>query len=160
MKKVILLATVFAIFGVKDGYSQDSTQQAQLSHMLAKYYTIKDALVNGNSLAAVAGANAFIKAANAVDYKAISEGNINALVKDATFIAENRDVNQQRARFVDLSNNLIALSKNIKLSSSTVYHVYCPMRKAYWLTASQEIRNPYYGSAMMSCGNVVATINP
>ena len=29
---------------------------------------------------------------------------------------------------------------------------YCPMAKAAWLQAGSEIRNPYFGKAMLSCG--------
>jgi hypothetical protein len=29
---------------------------------------------------------------------------------------------------------------------------YCPMVKRSWLQKGTEIRNPYYGSAMLGCG--------
>jgi hypothetical protein len=31
------------------------------------------------------------------------------------------------------------------------------MKKAYWLSRGKEIENPYYGSAMLSCGKIVET---
>jgi hypothetical protein len=54
---------------------------------------------------------------------------------------------------------MTVLAKAVKLSSEPVYQVYCPMKKANWLSSSKEIKNPYFGSAMLTCGKVVETIN-
>jgi Cu(I)/Ag(I) efflux system membrane fusion protein len=32
------------------------------------------------------------------------------------------------------------------------------MKKAYWISAVEEVRNPYYGNAMLTCGNVSETV--
>jgi hypothetical protein len=32
------------------------------------------------------------------------------------------------------------------------------MKKAYWLSPDKAIKNPYYGSAMLTCGKVTETI--
>jgi hypothetical protein len=166
MKKSILIITLLAIGVVQKSFAQpvpsqreDSTQQNQLSQLLSQYYNIKDALVAGNSNLASAKADEFIKTANTVDYKLISEGNINALLKDATPISENRDIKKQRQHFANLSNNLATLAKAVKFTSQPIYEAYCPMQKANWLSSSKEIKNPYYGNAMLTCGKVVETIS-
>ena len=137
----------------------DTNIHNNLSRILVSYYAIKDALIAGNASSASAGADLFIKAANTVDYKVISEGNINALLKDANKIASGKDINQQRETFVNFSNNMIIVAKAVKLSPEPVYQQYCPMKKAYWLSNETVIKNPYYGKQMLSCGNVSATIN-
>jgi Cu(I)/Ag(I) efflux system membrane fusion protein len=42
-----------------------------------------------------------------------------------------------------------------------VYKEYCPMafdnKGAYWLSESEEIRNPYFGKSMLTCGEVTTT---
>jgi len=88
----------------------------------------------------------------------ISEGNINALLKDANKIASGKDINQQRETFANFSNNMFIVAKAVKLSAEPVYQQYCPMKKAYWLSNETVIKNPYYGKQMLSCGNVSATI--
>jgi len=44
-----------------------------------------------------------------------------------------------------------------------VYKQYCPMafdgKGAFWLSSSEEIRNPYYGDKMLKCGRVEETIS-
>ena len=160
MKKIILVAVAFLITAsFQKSAAQDSTQQYQLSQLLSQYYNIKDALVAGNGNLASAKAEEFIKVANTIDYKLISEGNINALLKDATPISESKDIKTQREHFANLSNNMATLAKAMKLTNQPIYQAYCPMKKANWLSSEKEIKNPYYGSAMLTCGKVVETIN-
>jgi len=160
MKKIIFATAAFlATTFVQKSFAQDSTQQHQLSQLLSQYYNIKDALVAGNGNEASAKAEEFIKTANSIDYKLISEGNINALLKDATPISETKEIKKQREHFANLSNNMAALAKSVKLGAQPIYQAYCPMKKANWLSSDKEIKNPYYGSAMLTCGKVVETIN-
>lgn len=158
MKKSFLIIAFFAMAFVQRSFAQDSTQQKQLSQLLIQYYDIKDALVAGKGDVASSKAEEFIKTANSIDYKLISEGNINALLKDATPISETKDVNVQRKYFANFSNNIATIAKSVKLTAAPIYQQYCPMKKANWLSNEQAIKNPYYGNAMLTCGSVVETI--
>lgn len=158
MKYLIVILTFFAIGFAEKSLAQDTTQQRQLSQLLANYYDIKDALVSDNAKAASIKANEFIKTANSIDYKIISEGNINALLKDATAISVTTDIAKQRVYFSNLSNNMADLAGVVKFTSSPIYRAYCPMKKANWLSNEKIIKNPYYGSSMLTCGTIVNTI--
>ena len=158
MKRIILVAIVFITAAIQS-HGQDSLKQNQLSKLLSHYYNIKDALVAGNSGKAASEAEQYVKTLNGIEFQTISEGNANALLKDATAISEAKDINRQRGYFANLSNNMIALAKSLKLSSAPIYEAYCPMKKASWLSADKTIKNPYYGNAMLTCGQVVQTIS-
>jgi methionine salvage enolase-phosphatase E1 len=85
-----------------------------------------------------------------------------ALVKtDAGHIKENKDIEQQREHFMSLSKNMYELIKAAK-PAEAVYYQFCPMandgKGANWLSKETAIKNPYYGSQMLSCGKVVETI--
>lgn len=159
MRKIFLIVALFATAFLQNSFAQDSTLKTQLPQLLTFYYGIKDALVAGNAGKAAASAGEFVKAGNGIDYKIISEGNIHALLKDAGIISETTDLKKQREQFARLSTNIITLAKAIKLGTQPAYETYCPMKKVSWLSDSKTIKNPYYGSAMLSCGNVVGTIN-
>lgn len=168
MKKIILTAIIFCFTSVfvyaqhehknATTVTTDTDSNASLSQLLTSYYAIKDALVAGNANLASAKAEDFLRIANGIDYKIISEGNINALVKDATSISQTKDIKKQRDEFANLSNNMIALAKAMKLGEQPIYETYCPMKKAYWLSNSKTIKNPYFGSSMLTCGKVTETI--
>jgi hypothetical protein len=80
------------------------------------------------------------------------------LSKDARQIAESKDIAKQREFFADFSANFFQLAKTAKLSAQPAYYQYCPMKKAYWLSASSDIKNPYYGKQMLTCGAVKEAI--
>ena len=136
-----------------------------LSALLSNYYSIKNALVKTDGTAASAKAAEFVTAIKAIDMTAMSEAEHDVfmplqqkLISDAGQIAATKNVERQRDRFNDFSNNMFALAKAMNLSAP-VYQQYCPMKKTYWLSSEAAIKNPYYGSAMLTCGEVVETIN-
>jgi hypothetical protein len=67
------------------------------------------------------------------------------------------NLDKQRAAFNDVSTIMWHLVKDSETVNGSVYYQYCPMKKAWWLSREKEIKNPYYGSAMLTCGNVAET---
>jgi hypothetical protein len=164
---MLILLSSFSLMAQQDHSSHQHTtpvsqpasaDSSPVSQLLTSYYGIKDALVKSNAASASSAALEFVKTANAIDYKLISEGNINALVKDAAKISETKDINKQRQYFANLSENMFTVAKSVKLSNKPVYQAYCPMKKTYWLTNEKAIKNPYYGNTMLTCGSITATL--
>ncbi|WP_294228997.1 DUF3347 domain-containing protein [uncultured Chryseobacterium sp.] len=156
MKKYIITA-VFSLFSILS-ISAQSKKDAQVSKLYQNYIAIKSALASDNADITSKAATEFIKTASAIDYKKVSEGNLDALRKDATAISEARSINIQRETFMNLSENMISLAKEFKLSENPVYVQYCPMADGSWLSDESKIANPYYGKSMLTCGNVKSTI--
>ncbi len=160
MEKIFFSLTIFAIAFVQNSFAQqeDSTNQTRSFQLLSLYYNIKDALVSGNAHDAAMHAEQFVKTTNGISDRTISEANRNALLKNAGFISERKDIKQQREVFANLSANMYALAKSLKLSTEPIYYNYCSMKKAYWLSSNKVIKNPYFGNAMLTCGKVTETI--
>lgn len=151
MKKIIFTA-LFSVFSILNLSAQKS--DASISKLYQNYLNIKTALAADNSDEAAKAANNLIKSASMVDYKVLSEGNLDLLRKDASVISESRSIETQRASFGKLSNNMIALTKQFKLSDTSVFVQFCPMADASWLSAEKAVKNPYYGKSMLTCGSV------
>lgn len=147
MKQFIFL--MFALIIGGHTFAQDST-------LLSSYYKIKNALVNGDAHAAALGAQALVKTVQAMPGAPTATFK-SSLLKDATPIAATKNIETQRTYFASLSAAMADLAQKVKLSRAPVYEDYCPMKKAYWLSADKAIQNPYFGSAMPTCGRVVAT---
>lgn len=73
------------------------------------------------------------------------------------------DVKEQRASFLTLSTDVIALVKGSKLKAATIYVDYCPMadsgKGGYWLSLDKKIENPYFPEHMKECGSVKEQVN-
>lgn len=156
MKKILLIALIATTF-TQQSFAQDSTK-TQSSPLLTSYYNLKDALVGSNSTTAAASADEFVKALNDIDKEIIKDESRHALLSDASAISQTKDLKVQREKFATLSANIFALAKTVKLSAEPVYQQYCPMKKASWLSNNKAIKNPYYGSAMLTCGSVKETL--
>ena len=154
MKKIFFGIAFIATALLQKGFAQDTTNK----QLLTAYYNIKDALVNSNASSAAANASELIKAINITDPLILSKEVRANLLKDAGTIAAASDIKLQRERFASLSNNMFELAKAVKLSPEPVYQQYCPMKKASWLSNSKAIKNPYFGSAMLTCGSIKTTL--
>ncbi|MNY17937.1 hypothetical protein D3C86_1512860 [compost metagenome] len=101
-------------------------------------------------------------AASAIELGAKELGSGAALGALASKIGAAADIEAQRALFSDLSNDFIARVKASGLNSGEVYVEYCPMalndKGASWLSNQKDIKNPYFGESMLTCGEVKETI--
>ncbi len=165
MKKIFLLVALIATASTQLLFAQN-TKSTALTSLLASYYDIKDALIKSNSADAAAHAGEFLKAVNGVDMKGLPAPNMTAFMAaqeklslDAGHISESKDIARQREYFANFSSNFFKLAKAVKLTDKPVYYAYCPMKKSYWLSADVAIKNPYYGSQMLTCGKVTETLN-
>lgn len=114
------------------------------------YLKLKDALVASNAEEAKEYAIATMEVVDAVAMPDIQQS-----IKE---IAATTDIEEQRKSFESFSINLY---RNLKASNEieqTLYKQYCPMafddQGAFWLSAQEEIRNPYFGDRMLKCGSV------
>jgi hypothetical protein len=146
-------------------FIQSNVEQPSQSPILNSYYQVKNALVAGDAGAAATAAGEMLQAVTGFDMQSMTPAGHTAfmnlkdkLAYDARHISESKDINHQREHFTSLSANLIELTKKINLSPMPIYEDYCPMKKAYWLSADTAIRNPYFGPTMPTCGKVAATI--
>lgn len=140
----------------------------QLDKVYENYFALKDALVKTDATSAAAKAKALVTSINAVkmnemkmDVHMVWMKVLTELKKDATAISASKDVKVQRASFDTLSESIYKLIK-VSKSDKAVYYQHCPMandgKGANWLSKENTVKNPYYGSMMLSCGKVVETI--
>lgn len=126
-----------------------------LNAVYEQYLKLSEALINTDAAQAQVAANALEAGARNLD-----GGNV--IADNAAKISASSDVEAQRAAYENISNDLIAKVKNSGLTSGEIYVEHCPMafddKGASWLSSNNEIRNPYFGDKMMSCGEVTETI--
>jgi Cu(I)/Ag(I) efflux system membrane fusion protein len=123
-----------------------------LKKVIPLYINLKDALVESDSEKTAQEAGKILT---------LLEGTLNQMKESLAALAESRSLEEQREEFRLLSEGLISLAKPLGSPENPLYLQYCPMANqntgAYWLSQDSEIRNPYYGEAMLRCGEVRAT---
>ncbi len=80
----------------------------------------------------------------------------------AKLVSLTKDLKKQRDFFVTITDEVGRIVSTADIESGEVYKQYCPMAfegsGGYWLSDSEEIRNPYFGSQMLKCGSVKEAI--
>lgn len=143
-----------------DVLAKDNT----LAPVYNAYFEVKNALVQTDGAASSAKAKNLVAAIDAVKMADLSAEVHTVWMKvmkdlksDAEKIATSKDIEKQRVAFTSLSPNMYNLMKVTK-NATPVYYQYCPMannnKGGKWLSTEKAIKNPYYGSKMMSCGVV------
>ena len=148
--------------------TESVAKSTDLTTVFNNYFIVKDALVQTDGATASAKSAVLLDAIKAVkmeklamDVHVVWMKVLKDLQEDAGHIAETKDTAHQREHFMSLSKNVYALMKVSKYEQP-VYYQYCPMansgKGANWLSKDNAVKNPYYGSQMLSCGKTVEII--
>ena len=144
-------------------------EKQQFEPILSNYLEFKEALVGDDFSSAKKSAiqlDKKIKNVNTSQFTdeaaKIWESFQKELSKSTMAISTAKDIKEMRNNFDELSETTIGLVKSFQLTNKELYILHCPMannnKGADWLSASSEVKNPYYGSAMLSCGELKSTI--
>lgn len=182
MKKFLPIAVILALTacGESDKAADEAQKEAPLAqstnsssfnagfgNLLTNYYHLKDALVLSNDTMATAAARLFIASADSLklnDLKAdssiiqMAEGYVQSVSAEAKALVGEPNLEAKRKSFQMISDLMYDLVRSVRYDRETVYHQFCPMAfndaGAYWLSKTSDIKNPYFGKKMLSCGEV------
>lgn len=142
----------------------ENQETNQLQAVFDNYFLLKDALVKTDPKTASEKSIALLSSITAVKMETLKMNVhmvwmkvVKDLTADAKSVSETQDIKKQRELFKVLSKNTYELIKASKYTEP-IYYQYCPMLDANWLSKENTIKNPYYGSQMLSCGKTVETI--
>lgn len=139
--------------------------QRQFKQALKPYLQMKDALVasDANQVSAFAKATSVsLKSADIKSLGSMEQSHIKKSIEMLDAIAANDNLENQRDHFVILNENMVPIAMSVNGTDAMLYVQKCPMannnKGAVWLSTEKEIRNPYYGDAMLTCGSVIEEI--
>ena len=144
----------------------------QLDVVFDRYLEAQEALAADNLDAARTAAGALVRQMAELDTTAL-EGRVHtawlanrdALRAAAGRLRHARDMEGARQAFEGLSSVSIRTAKRFGTNPERELHVvHCPMafdnKGADWLQRDQTVANPYFGAAMLRCGDVTSSIEP
>lgn len=146
-----------------------SLKDGQLILVLNGYFQLKDALVNSDVELSSTRALALTKVISAIDMSSLSIQEHNVWMKvlknvssNTASITANKNIDKQREAFSKLSSSISEIAK-VANTGSDIYVMHCPMynggKGGSWLSKEEQVKNPYYGAQMLTCGVVERKIN-
>ena len=145
--------------------NSDSKRPALSRELIASYLRLKNALANDNAKEAATAGNAVSIAIQKMDHESLTgdQRKVYSDVKEdikehIEHISNNGDkIAHQREHFDMLSKDIYDLVKAVG-NDQTLYLDHCPMyndnKGADWISEFKEIKNPYFGEKMPTCGTV------
>jgi len=141
----------------------------KLEGMIENYLALKNALVNDDFAKAQSEASAMSDSFEEIPQNEFPEEAreewsrlADKLSKSVKTTESASDIENMRKHFQPLSDGMIHLARKFKSVSDTLYVQHCPMADnnngADWLSSEDKVLNPYFGSAMLSCGEVTDEI--
>ncbi len=140
----------------------------QITKIAEAYFQLKNSLVASDASAATKALQGLTNTLSRVDMRSL-KGRAHdhwmalkaSLDKDLQQLTKANDLETIRHHFAGLSENILDMVESFGLEKDKVYKDFCPMaldnNGAHWLSETEEIRNPYFGDAMLSCGEVKET---
>lgn len=147
----------------------DATAASAVKLIVDHYLHIKNALANDNPEEAANGGKAMAEAVKKVDKSLLTAEQKKAydeitseLQDHAEHVAKNAsDIKHQRSHFILMSEDMYSLVKAFG-AGRPLYHDHCPMandnKGAMWISELKEVKNPYFGAKMLTCGSVEEVI--
>ena len=136
-----------------------------LKPLFDEYFNLKSALADDDFEKAREAGKAMVKSLDAIDMGLFKGEAHDVWMKQSASLKESsehighmEDLEKLRKNFIGISNAMIAMAESFDSVSSDVYIQHCPMADsnngADWLSREKEIRNPYFGASMLTCGKV------
>lgn len=149
--------------------NENNQSASSINGILSSYLQLKNALANDNGKDAATAGGAMVSAFKNFDQSSLpadKKKTFEDIQDDASEHAEHISMNggnikHQREHFETLSKDVYDLVKTFG-ANQTLYKDFCPMynnnKGATWLSETKEIKNPYLGKNMATCGEVKETI--
>lgn len=147
----------------------DQKAKDALKPLLTEYLAMKDALIIDNLEDAKKAGSNILKTIEGVNMSLFTEeshsvwmGLSSDLKNTLQHVQHFKTLEEVRGPFQQVSNRMIELETSFNPNAETLYVLHCPMvnnnKGADWLSNSKEVKNPYYGQAMLTCGAVTKEI--
>jgi len=150
-----------------DRVEVDPKFQEQLKAVLDQYIIAKDALIKGDAQTSTQASSMMLKNLAEVDMKLLKGDAHHVWMQLSEELKKHferfntSDIKTQRIHFKPLSATLIMAVEKYGVNMK-VYSQFCPMADnntgGYWLSLEDKVLNPYFGDAMLTCGEITKTI--
>ena len=140
-----------------------------LKPLFTEYLVMKDALTNDNLENAKKAGSNILKTVDGLNMALFTGESHNVwmglssdLKNTLQHVQHFKTLEEIRKAFQQVSNTMIGLETSFNTNDGALYVMHCPMannnKGADWLSISKEVKNPYYGQSMLTCGEITKEI--
>ena len=140
--------------------------ETTLRAVLPQYLGMKDAFIKVDSKNITTYASEIqknLKAIKSSDLSSEESTSVKEAIATLSLIISSNDIAKQRDHYIILNQNIITYIMKLEDLKQPLYVQKCPMvngdKGAIWLSTESVVQNPYHSEDMLTCGDVIYTIN-
>ncbi|MDE3236773.1 MAG: DUF3347 domain-containing protein [Bacteroidota bacterium] len=188
MKRLLLYGGLFFMVACKSGEDKKAeitTEPAPLSQssnteqfntafgkLMGDYFHLKDNFITESDTIITVYAKNMMQDIDSLPFNGMKADT--AIVETAKTSAQSmfaelkgllgeKELEGKRKSFATLSEQLYDLIRTVQYDKAVIYHQHCPMAfneaGANWLSSSADIKNPYIPKKMLTCGEVIDSLD-
>jgi hypothetical protein len=136
-----------------------------IKEIVTDYLSLKNALTKDDSNATADAGKSMVTTLGKIDMKKLSGAQMNTYMDIADDLKEHAEhIGDNAGKIAHQREHFVLMSKDINDLVATfgtdqkLYQDFCPMadegKGAIWISEVKDIKNPYFGSEMLTCGSV------
>ena len=144
----------------------NKNEKESIVPLVKEYLKLKDALVEDDFEKGKTISTTLLKKIKTVDMNVFKGESHNlwmkastTLVKSLSTIQSAENIGALRTQFRIVSEQFILLTETFGPMDENLFVIHCPManqnKGANWISNEREIKNPYFGQEMISCGEII-----
>ena len=127
----------------------------EIDLVLEQYARIHASLISDTTTGVDAAAQSIVKIAAGIKTAETKALGLTASVSKAARAIQGKNLEEARTEFFELSKPLLAYVYQFYSGEQEYFRFYCDMAKKGWVQDTKDLRNPYYGSSMLTCGELI-----
>ncbi len=145
--------------------SISKTAKKSLEPVYDAYFELKNALTKDDLLAAKKASEKMTLSLSKINMSLFGGESHKLYMKYSSNLKEElqhlphvEKIEAARQKFQAISETMVAMSQSFEPLENIIYVQFCPMadnnKGANWISKDKEIKNPYFGKSMLTCGEV------
>lgn len=127
----------------------------QFEEILDHYFEIQAALAADSTEGIDTASQSIERLATSVKSNGSEIQGLAASVSKAAREIQGKDLEAARLSFFGLSKPILAYLHQFYEGERQYFRYYCSMAKKGWIQSEEGTKNPYYGSSMLTCGELI-----
>jgi hypothetical protein len=152
MKRIFCFCLVFVLTGLVWAGSADQKTES----ILDQYFLIHSSLAKDSTQGIDGAAKKIVNLASSAGVTDTQVQKLLSQVEEAARHIQGKDLKQTREQFFELSKPLLVYLNQFYSGNREFYRYYCDMAKKGWIQPNKGASNPYMGSSMPTCGNLIS----
>jgi Cu(I)/Ag(I) efflux system membrane fusion protein len=127
----------------------------QFEKILDRYFEIQATLATDSTEGIDAASQAIDRLAAGVKTNESEIQGLATSVRKAAQEIQGKNLEAARLSFFELSKPILAYLHQFYKGEKEYFRYYCSMAKKGWIQSEEGTKNPYYGSSMLTCGELI-----